>query len=98
MTLGICGVMAWYGARPGVTNLDWPHLAVYWGVFLLSLLVTVYMVLLDLRYIRLLYLQGEKKLFEETLGSEEFRRALRQRQTDRQQDRQHERGATGRGE
>jgi len=60
-------------------QLGWPLLGAYWGLFLLSLLVTFYMVLLDFRYIRLMYIQGEKELFEETLGSEEFRRALLRR-------------------
>lgn len=76
-------MLAWYGTKPGVTDLDWPLQVVYWGVFLLAMLVTVYMVLLDLRYIRLRYIQEEKALFEETLGSEEFRRALREGQAER---------------
>lgn len=76
-SLILCGVLVWYGAKPGVTSLGRPALAVYWGVFLISLAVTFYMVLLDLRYIRLQYSLGEKELFEETLGSEEFRKALR---------------------
>lgn len=62
-----------------MTGLAWPGLVVYWGVFFLSLLVTMYMVLLDLRYIRLMYVREEKGLFEDTLGSEEFRRALLKR-------------------
>lgn len=71
--------MAWYGVKPAVLGLGWPRLGVYWGIFLLSLLVTFYMVLLDFRYIRVLYAQGEKELYEETLGSEDFRRALLKR-------------------
>lgn len=77
VALGVCCVLAWYGTKPGVTGLPLPGLAVYWGVFTLSLLVTFYMVLLDMRFIRLMYLREEKALFDETLGSEEFRRALR---------------------
>lgn len=80
VSLGLCGVLAWYGTKPGVTNLGAVALAAYWGVFLLALFVTVYMVLLDLRYIRLQYSLGEKALFEDTLGSEELRRALREAQ------------------
>lgn len=78
-------MLAWYGVKPAVMQLGWPLLGAYWGLFLLSLLVTLYMVLLDFRYIRLMYLQGEKALFEETLGSEEFRRALLKRGDDGQQ-------------
>lgn len=69
--------MAWSGTRPGVTSLDPVYQIAYWGLFLLSLLVALYMALLDLRYIRMQYSLGEKELFEETLGSEEFRTALR---------------------
>jgi hypothetical protein len=62
-----------------VTGLAWPGHVAYWGIFFLSLLVTLYMVLLDLRYIRLMYVREEKDLFEDTLGSEEFRQALLKR-------------------
>ncbi len=55
-------------------------IGVYWGCFFLALLVTLYMVLLDFRYIRLMYLHGERQLFEETLGSEDFRKALLKRE------------------
>lgn len=68
--------MAWYGTEPGVTSLTPAYLLAYWAVFLISLLVALYMALLDLRYIRYLYSQSEKELFEDTLGSEEFRTAL----------------------
>ena len=78
-SLAVCGVMAWYGAKPGMRELTWNVLAVYWGIFLLALLVTLYMVLLDFRYIRLMYLQEEREIFEDTLGDEEFRKALRDR-------------------
>ena len=71
--------MAWGGTRSGVTCLSPLALLAYWGVFLVALLVALYMALIDLRYIRLQYSLGEKELFEETLGSEELRTALRER-------------------
>ena len=73
--------MAWSGTRPGVTSLDPVYQIAYWGLFLVALLVALYMALLDLRYIRMQYSLGEKELFEDTLGSEEFRTALRQART-----------------
>lgn len=75
--------MAWSGTRPGVTSLEPVYQIAYWGLFLVSLLVALYMALLDLRYIRMQYTLGEKELFEDTLGSEEFRTALRQARTRR---------------
>ena len=72
--------MAWSGTRPGVTSLDPVYQIAYWGLFLVALLVALYMALLDLRYIRMQYSLGEKELFEDTLGSEEFRAALRKTQ------------------
>ncbi len=75
--------MAWSGTRPGVTSLEPVYQIAYWGLFLVSLLVALYMALLDLRYIRMQYTLGEKELFEDTLGSEEFRTALREARTRR---------------
>ncbi len=73
--------MAWSGTRPGVTSLEPVYQIAYWGLFLVSLLVALYMALLDLRYTRMQYSLGEKELFEDTLGSEEFRTALRKTRT-----------------
>ncbi|MBL7644575.1 MAG: hypothetical protein JNK74_00155 [Candidatus Hydrogenedentes bacterium] len=63
-----------------MTSLEPVYQIAYWGLFLVSLLVALYMALLDLRYIRMQYSLGEKELFEDTLGSEEFRAALRKAQ------------------
>lgn len=62
---------------------------VYWSVFLLFLLLAVYVALLDLRYTRMQYSHGERELFEDTLGSEEFRTALRDSCLDRPGQREH---------
>lgn len=69
--------MAWSGTKSGVTGLAPVFQVAYWVVFLLVLLLALYVALLDLRYIRMQYSHGEKELFEDTLGSEEFRSALR---------------------
>lgn len=52
--------------------------ALYWSIFLGLLVTTLYMVLLDLRYIRVLYTSGKREIYKETLGNEEFRRSLQQ--------------------
>ena len=69
--------MAWCGTRSAITGLDPVYQFAYWGVFLAALLVALYMALLDLRYVRMQYSLGEKELFEDTLGSEDFRTVLR---------------------
>ena len=51
-----------------------------WGGFLRLLFVALYIVLLDVRYIRMQYHLGKREIFRKTLGSEEFRRALREAQ------------------
>lgn len=71
--------MAWGGTQAGVTRLAPVAQLVYWGVFLIALLIALYMALVDLRYTRMQYSMGEKELFEETLGSEDLRTALRER-------------------
>lgn len=81
-----CGAaMAWYGVdfvRQGYPS--WFLLA-YFGVFLVLLLAAFYIVILDIRYIRLQYVLRQREIFRSTIGSEEFRRALREAETkDRQ--------------
>jgi len=68
--------MAWYGAAEVGRGTPWPFLVAYWGAFLLLLLTAMYMVLIDLRYIRLQYLAGRREAFRGTIGDERFRRAL----------------------
>lgn len=81
LSLSLAGGMAWFGAKMDIQAYSPIFLMVYWAIFLLALLVTFYMVLLDIRYIRLSYLQDERDLFLETLGDEELRQTLRDLQT-----------------
>ena len=69
--------MAWYGSETVKRDQSILFLLGYWGLFLLLVLVALYVVLLDVRYIRLQYKLGQREIFLKTLGSEEFRRALR---------------------
>jgi len=80
LALGASALLAWYGvARLGFTGSPLV-LAVYWGVFLLCLLVAFYLAVLDLRYIRMLHAIEQRRIFMETLGSKAFREALRKNQ------------------
>ncbi|MCP4645146.1 MAG: hypothetical protein GY851_32190 [bacterium] len=81
--LGGAACMAWYG-------LHWTELretlwmfAAYWGVFTVLLLTSVYMAMLDLRYIRVDYFTAERDVFLDTLGDETLRRALREAQAEK---------------
>ena len=48
----------------------WVYLA-YWAVFVLLLFVTLYIAVLDLRFIRLRYVVERRELFSRSLGAEE---------------------------
>lgn len=75
-----CGVMAVYGVNLKVTEIaPWLFLG-YWGLFLVLFLIVLYCVLLDLRYIRAEHAIWQREVFNETLGDEEFRRALKEAQ------------------
>jgi TRAP-type C4-dicarboxylate transport system permease small subunit len=76
-----CAAMALYGANLRATAITpWIFLG-YWGLFLILFLVMLYCVLLDLRYIRAEQAVMQREVFRETLGDEEFRRALREAHT-----------------
>lgn len=51
-------------------------LSLFWLVWLVLLLIALYCVLLDVRFLRLQFSLHERELYEETLGSEQFRRAI----------------------
>lgn len=55
--------------------------AVYWGVFLLCFVGTLYCVVVDLRHIAAEYAVMRRETFRDTLGDESFRRALRAAQS-----------------
>ncbi len=69
-------LMAWHGAAEVTRAVPRPYFIAYWGGFVLLLLIALYMVLLDLRYIRLQLLVGRREAFRGTVGDEAFRRAL----------------------
>ena len=80
IALAACGGMALYGVNLKATDVaSWYFLA-YWGLFFVLFLVVLYCVLLDLRYIRAEHAVWQREVFNETLGDEEFRRALREAQ------------------
>jgi hypothetical protein len=90
ITLGGCAALAFGGAV--ISWQTWPVWAmlVYWGFFLLLLLMTLYIALLDIRFISAEYAIMRRELFKETLGDEELRKALlegerRQREQTRDQ-------------
>lgn len=82
MLIGLSAVMVLLGPGAPVARAHPLLFAGYWLVFSLLLVGALYCVLLDIRYIRLEYRLARRRLFHETLGSEDFRRTL-QEQTDR---------------
>ena len=76
VTLGGAAIMAWFGVNEPFTQGAILRFVVYWGLFLLLLAATLFIVLLDLRYIRLQYVANERELLRQTLADESFRREL----------------------
>jgi hypothetical protein len=84
---GVCiaaaAFMAWYGAQHlaevPAARAFWVG---YWIIFLLFMAAALYAAFLDLAYARLQFRLAEREAFQNTLGSEEFRQALRRAQED----------------
>ena len=69
-------LMAWFGAESLFVRESVWHLLIYWSICLGLLAVAGYTVILDLRYIRLQYALGRRRVFTQTLGDEAFRKTL----------------------
>lgn len=76
----IAAGLAWFGGDFLRTKPSLAMLALYWGGFLIALLGALYMVWLDLRFLRHAYVSEERDIFKATLGSEAFQRAIREAQ------------------
>ena len=72
-----CGVMAVLGVRIEALRSSPALFLGYWAVFLLLFVITLYCVLLDIRFIKAEHAIMAREVFRETLGDEEFRNALR---------------------
>jgi membrane protein YdbS with pleckstrin-like domain len=85
LALAGCALMAWYTARHAhAAAQGGPFWIVFAIVFLALLATTLYMTLIDIRYIRLQYKIAERELFRDTLGNEDFREQVRQAQARKQ--------------
>jgi hypothetical protein len=68
--------MAWYGTEAEFPRSSPAAFAVYWGVFLMLMVVILFIVVLDLRYIRLQYVLARRELYRQAFEDEAFRQAL----------------------
>ncbi len=68
--------MTWYGTHYGPLMGNVLVTAVYWGIVIFLIAATFFLVLLDIRFIRLQYALERRNLYKETLGSEQFRDSL----------------------
>ena len=75
-TMTLAGLMAWYGSDAPALQASLRYFAIYWGIFLLLLLISLYLIVLDLRFIHVQYLIARRDLLRETLEDEAFRKAL----------------------
>ena len=88
VALAVCAAMAWWGTKWDALRESPALFLFYWAVFFAAFAVVLYCVVLDLRYIRLEYVVENRDIFKETLGDEEFRRALREAQLKKAQEQQ----------
>lgn len=77
VAVGICGVMALRGSGNEALNSSRIGFIIYWSVFLLLFAVAIFCVLLDIRHIRMQFAMAKREIFEQTLGEESFRKAMR---------------------
>ena len=73
----IAAVMAWNGVAYLGAGWPWLALLAWWGTVIVLIIVSVYTVLLDLRFTQLHYVLAEREIFLDTLGSEDFRKEIR---------------------
>ncbi|MCC6488374.1 MAG: hypothetical protein IT364_12830 [Candidatus Hydrogenedentes bacterium] len=78
--LAACAVMAVLGVRLEALRSSPGLFLGYWALFLLLFVFTLYCVLLDIRFIKAEHAIMSREVFRETLGDEEFRKALREAQ------------------
>lgn len=78
--LVLCALMAWHGVALIRAHTSALFLIVYWGAFLVFLIVVFAMALLDMRYTRVQYALEQRRIFHETIGHPTFRHALRSAQ------------------
>lgn len=84
VAISVCAAMTVFGwliMAPG-TGPTW--LLVYWSIWLVLLLFSLYVVMVDLRFLRARFLAEERNLFKETMGEAAIRDAIIQAQRDLQ--------------
>lgn len=85
----IAAAMAFGGAQ-----IDWEavgirFMIIYWLLFMLAFVAALYCAVVDIKYINLQYAADKRAAFRETLGSEEFRKALREAHESQEENSRH---------
>lgn len=68
--------MAWWGVEAEILRESMRYFVAYWGIFVLLLVLIIYFVALDLRFIHLQYVIAQRELLRRTLEEEGFRKTL----------------------
>jgi hypothetical protein len=76
LTTAGAALMAWYGAENRFFTNSLSLFLSYWGFFFVLLVITFYIVMLDIRYIHLQYKIHQRELLHQTLADESFRREI----------------------
>lgn len=75
VAISACAAMT-FAARYLMEQISPMALLAYWVVWLLLLVFSLYVVLVDLRYLRVRFLAEERELFKETMGESAIRQAI----------------------
>jgi len=79
----VCAIgMALYGVKAKFFLAQPLFALVYWTIFLLLLVAAFYIVILDVRFIRMQYAIAKREILRETLGDKTFREMLINAQRD----------------
>ncbi|MCL4218587.1 MAG: hypothetical protein KJ052_16495 [Candidatus Hydrogenedentes bacterium] len=78
--LALIAFLVWNGTQWSALHKSLGWFLGYWGFVVVLVILALYLALIDIRYIRLQYLIAQREIFRETIGDEEFRKALREAQ------------------
>ncbi len=79
ITISCAGLMAVMSTELKFLRESLLYISIYWFIFLMLFMVSLFIVWLDIRYIKMQYAIGKRALFGQTLGSESFRKDLIER-------------------
>ena len=76
LAVALATLLVWYGVEYVNKSTSPLYLFIYWSIFVVCILVAFYCVLLDIRFIRVQFAMERRRIFQDTVGDQAFRKAL----------------------